>query len=179
MAHYVICSICKQRFDRDKYKAVLVSPRRYAHATCAGTLSEEETQEEKDKQELEEYIKKLFNLDRMDGKITLQIKKFMQDNPHYTYSGIRRTLEYFYIVKKNPISKAQEHGPTIGIVPWVYDEAKRYYYEKWLLQQKNAEFKKEDLTPKIKEITIPVPTVKPKKRKIFRFLDEEDETNAK
>jgi hypothetical protein len=43
MAHYVTCAICKERFDRDKYPAVLVSSRRYAHAACAGTLSPEET----------------------------------------------------------------------------------------------------------------------------------------
>ena len=38
MAHYVTCSICKKRFDRDKYPAVLTSSRRYAHALCAGVL---------------------------------------------------------------------------------------------------------------------------------------------
>ena len=106
MAHYVTCSICKKRFDRDKYPAVLVSSRRYAHAICAGTLSKEEAQKEKDREELEQYIIKLFKLEHMDGKITLQIKKYLQEYPDYTYSGIRRSLEYFYEVKKNPIEKA-------------------------------------------------------------------------
>jgi hypothetical protein len=54
----------------------------------------------------------------------------MQDHPEYTYSGIKRTLEYFYEVKKNSIEKA---NGGIGIVPWVYEEAKRYYYNQWLL----------------------------------------------
>ena len=54
MAHYVTCAICKKRFDRDKYPAVLVSSRRYAHALCAGTLSEEEAK--KEKADLEAYI---------------------------------------------------------------------------------------------------------------------------
>jgi hypothetical protein len=56
MAHYVTCAICKKRFDRDKYPAVLVSSRRYAHALCAGTLSEEEAKKEKEKADLEAYI---------------------------------------------------------------------------------------------------------------------------
>ena len=56
MAHYVTCAICKKRFDRDKYPAVLVSSRRYAHALCAGTLSEEEEKKEKEKADLEAYI---------------------------------------------------------------------------------------------------------------------------
>lgn len=55
----------------------------------------------------------------MDGRITLQIKKFMQDYK-YSYSGILRTLKYFYEVKQNDISKSNN---GIGIVPWVYQEA--------------------------------------------------------
>ena len=77
MAHYVICTICKKRFDRDKYPAVLISSRRYAHALCAGALSEEEKKQEQDRQDLEQYIIKLFNLEHIDGKITLQIKRYL------------------------------------------------------------------------------------------------------
>lgn len=171
MAHYVTCAICRERFDRDKYPAVLVSSRRYAHATCAGTLSPEDAQKEKDRKDLENYIIHLFNLEHMDGKITLQIQKFLQDHPEYTYSGIRRTLEYFYEIKKNSLDKA---NGGIGIVPWVYEEAKRYYYNQWLLSQKNAEKDIETYKPKIKDIVIKPPKRQPKKRKIFTFLDEEE-----
>ena len=107
----------------------------------------------------------------MDGKITLQIQKFLQDHPEYTYSGIRRTLEYFYEIKKNSLDKA---NGGIGIVPWVYEEAKRYYYNQWLLSQKNAEKDIETYKPKIKDIIIKPPKRQPKKRKIFTFLDEEE-----
>ena len=106
MSHYVTCSICKERFDRDKYPAILVSSRRYAHAACAGALSPEEEKNQKDKKQLDDYIIKLFNLEHMDGRITLQIQKYMQDHPEYTYSGIKSTLEYFYKVKGNSIEKA-------------------------------------------------------------------------
>jgi hypothetical protein len=57
MAHYVKCVICNERFDADKYKAILVKPRRYAHASCVGKLSPEETEEEKDYKALEQYVK--------------------------------------------------------------------------------------------------------------------------
>lgn len=170
MAHYVTCAICRERFDRDKYPAVLISSRRYAHATCAGTLSPEDEQKEKDRKALENYIIKLFNLEHMDGRITLQIQKYLQDHPDYTYSGIRRTLEYFYEVKKNSLDKA---NGGIGIVPWVYEEAKRYYYNQWLLSQKNAEKDIEQYVPKVREIIIQPPKRNPKKKKIFTFLDEE------
>lgn len=171
MAHYVVCTICKKRFDRDKYPAVLVSSRRYAHAVCAGALSEEEIQKEKQRQELENYIIKLFNLEHMSGKITLQINRYLQEHPDYTYSGIKRTLEYFYEIKKNPIEKANY---SIGIVPWVYEDAKRYYYNQWLLSQKNSEKNIATYVPKVREITIKPPQREPRKRKVFTFLDKEE-----
>ena len=175
MAHYVICSICKERFDRDKYPAVLISSRRYAHASCAGKLTPEEAELEKEQKALESYIIHLFKLEHMDGRITLQIKKYMQDHPEYTYSGIKRTLEYFYEIKGNPIDKA---NGGIGIVPWVYEEAKRYYYNQWLLSQKNAEKDIQSYVPKVKEIVIKPPKREPKKKRIFTFLDEEEVKNC-
>lgn len=171
MAHYVICSICKQRFDRDKYPAVLTGKRRYAHSICAGALTEEEEKKEKDRVALEQYVMQLFNLDHMDGRISLQIKKYMQDY-NYSYSGILRTLKYFYEVKQNDISKANN---GIGIVPWVYQEAYNYYYNQWLLSQKNQEKQIVDYIPKIIDINIRPPKREPRKRRIFTFLDEEVE----
>ena len=175
MAHYVVCAICKERFDRDKYPAVLVSSRRYAHASCAGKLTPEEKQKEDERKALETYIIKLFNLEHMDGRITLQIKKYMQDHPEYTYSGIKRTLEYFYEIKGNSLDKA---NGGIGIVPWVYEEAKRYFYNQWLLSQKNADKDIVQYVPKVKEIFIKPPKREPRKRKIFMFLDEEEEDDC-
>ncbi len=171
MAHYVTCTICKKRFDRDKYPAVLISTRRYAHASCAGALSEEQAQKEKDREALEQYIIQLFKLEHMDGRITLQIKKFMQDYD-YTYSGILRTLKYFYEVKQNDLSKSNN---GIGIVPWVYQEAYNYYYNQWLLKQKNVDKNIEEYTPNYIDITIKDPIRQQKKKNIFKFLDEEVE----
>ena len=177
MAHYVKCVICNERFDADKYKAILVKPRRYAHASCVGKLSPEETEEEKDYKALEQYVKQLFELERMDGKITLQIKKLMQDHPEYTYSGIRSSLYYFYEVKKNPLKKEQ-YGNSINIVPWVYEDAKRYFYEQWQLSQKNSDKNIQEYLPKIKEILIKDPIRDPYRRKVFMFLDEEEVKNC-
>jgi hypothetical protein len=41
IAHSVICSICRERFDRDKIAFVQTSAKRYAHASCALRLKEE------------------------------------------------------------------------------------------------------------------------------------------
>lgn len=110
----------------------------------------------------------------MDGKITLQIKKYLQDYPNYTYSGIRRTLQYFYEVKKNPIEKS---NGGIGIVPWVYEDAKRYYYNQWLLSQKNSDKDIKKYIPKERKITIQSPKRQPRKKRVFMFLDREEIKN--
>lgn len=174
MAHYVTCSICKKRFDRDKYPATQITPRRYAHALCAGTLSEEQAKNEQDRIDLENYIIKLFNLENMDGRITLQLKKLFEKYPYMTYSGILKTLVYFYEINHNSIENSKVNGVyTLGIVPWVYDEAKQYYYQQYLNQEKNKNKNIENYIPKIKEVTIQPPKKEMKKKKIFTFLDEE------
>ena len=107
----------------------------------------------------------------MDGRITLQIKKYMQDY-NYTYSGILRTLKYVFEVKNGDLSKA---NGGIGIVPWKYQEAYNYYYNQWLLSQKNADKTIADYTPKIIEVNIREPKRQPLKKRRFTFLDEEVE----
>lgn len=42
----------------------------------------------------------------------------------YSWIGITRAMEWFYLVKRNDISKAKG---SLGIVPYVYDEAQLYY----------------------------------------------------
>lgn len=58
-----------------------------------------------------------------DWNVT-QMQKFKRQG--MPYRGQLLTLKYFYEVKKNSTEKA--HG-SIGIIPFIYDEAK-YYYEK-------------------------------------------------
>jgi hypothetical protein len=54
-------------------------------------------------------------------------------------------------VKKNPIEKS---NGGIGIVPWVYEDAKRYYYNQWLLSQKNSDKDIKKYIPKERKIII-------------------------
>lgn len=152
-----------------------MSARRYAHALCAGTLSAEGAKIEQDKKALKEYIDNLLGENKSPVKINRQIKEYV-DDLGYSYSGILRTLKYFYEVKQNPIDKA---NGGIGIVPFVYPQARNYYYEQWLLQQKNKEKDVSQYIPKVKEITIKPPARQLKRRKIFMFLDEEAEGDNK
>ena len=170
MAHFVKCYYCGEKFDRDKTEWVKVTSNRYAHKNCALTKEEIQSQEEKDKEALNEYIIKLFKLDFVEPRIQKQISKYREEY-NYTYSGILKSLKYFYEIKGNPIEKA---NGGIGIVPYVYKRAFDYYYALWQAQQKNVDKQIEQYVPVIKEITIQNPQRNIKKRKLFSFLDKEE-----
>ena len=98
------------------------------------------------------------------------MKKYVEEF-NYTYSGIRKALIYHYEIKGGDKLKA---NGGIGIVPYVYENAYNYYYNLWLAKQKNKDVEVEQYTPQIKEIVIPRPQRKVKKRPLFTFLDEEE-----
>ena len=125
MAHNVICKYCGKTFDADKeeYKK---EANRYVHLKCWN-----------DKQNESGYRIQIHDLMRQllqDGyskyKIDKQIKQFVDDGK--TISGIYKTLDYWYNIKKADTSKA---NGGIGIVPFVYQEARNY----WKEQAKNQE----------------------------------------
>ena len=149
---------------------IQVSKRRYAHKECSISEDEKKLQENKDREELCDYIMKLFNISFVDPKIQKQIKKYIEEN-NYTYSGIKKALVYFFEIKGNSVEKA---NGGIGIVPYVYTQAYNYYYSLWLAQQKNEDKVVQEYIPKVKEIVIPIPEKNPRKRKLFSFLDDEE-----
>ena len=53
-----------------------------------------------------------------------RLLSYYVDKKGYTYLGIVRALEYFYIIKKNSIAKSKNN---IGIIPYIYTEAQTYY----------------------------------------------------
>lgn len=171
MAHIVTCIYCKKKFDRDKYPFVQVSNRRYAHTECSMSDDQKKAKEELDKEALNNYIMKLFNTSYVDARVQKQIKQYV-DEYNFTYSGIQKALTYFFEIKGNSLEKA---NGGIGIVPYVYKNAYNYYYALWQAQQKNEDKVVTDYVPNIKEIVIPRPQRKVKKRQLFTFLDKEND----
>jgi hypothetical protein len=166
--HKVTCIYCKEVFDRDKEEFVQVSQRRYAHKKCAETNYIDKSQEEKDYDALEEYIKKLFNEDYLSARIRKQIKD-MRAEYNYTYSGMLKTLIWWYEIKGNSIEKANE---GIGIIPFVYKNACDYYYALYLANLVNTDY--ENYQTPVREIHIQSPRAeKKKKKKLFKFLEDE------
>lgn len=171
MAHIVTCIYCKKKFDRDKYPFVQVSNRRYAHTECSMSDDQKKAKEESDKEALNNYIMKLFKTTYVDARIQKQIKQYV-DEYNFTYSGIQKALTYFFEIKGNSLEKA---NGGIGIVPYVYKNAYNYYFSLWQAQQKNEDKVVTDYVPNIKEIVIPRPQRKVKKRQLFTFLDKEND----
>ena len=171
MAHQVICTVCGQKFDRDIVQAVKSGARRYAHQACMpnGELVPLAIKEDPELAKLKEYISKLFGQDANWALINKQIKKFKEEN-NYSYSGMLKSLVYFFEVKGNPKEKANN---GIGIIPYIYQDAYNYYYNLYISQERMKE--ERHIFSQIKEILIKPPKKKGTKKKYFSLGVEEDE----
>lgn len=201
MAHIVICKCCGEKFDRDNEPFVQVSARRYAHAKCVNDKTLPVVDPSKmvickycnktldiadavkittgcfahpdcvtnlsDSELLDQYIMQMFEVDYVPPGIKKQINQFVKEN-RFTYSGILKSLKYFFEVKKQPINK---NSHTIGIVPYVYQQAYQHYYTIWLANQANQN--QTIKPPETRKITIQRPVREKRGTKNFSFLEEE------
>ena len=168
MAHFVICKYCGQKFNRDVEPFIEVGSRRYAHKECADKIDASMTQDEKDYYSLETYIKKIFKTSTINAKVKKQIHDFRQEYG-YTYSGMLKTLYWWYEIKGNTTELAQE---GIGIVPFVYKDAERYFYALYMAKLFNDDIK--EYKPKVEVVEIASPRVQTNaKQKLFKIEDED------
>lgn len=163
----VICKYCNKPMNRKDEDCVALGNGKYAHKKC---VEIEDSRELTEQEKLERYIMKLFGTDYVHQRVKRQINDFIQQY-NYTYSGIRKSLVYWYEVKGNSIDKA---NGGIGIVPYIYQDAYRYYYALWEAKQKNKDKDIESYKPEEIVVRIPAPQRNIKKRKLFTFLDEEE-----
>ena len=94
----VKCIYCGEQFDRNAEAFVAVTSRRYAHKACHDKVQGEKTQDEKDYEELCNYIKKKFNMQSISSKITRQITDYRKQY-NFTYSGMLKALTWWFDVK--------------------------------------------------------------------------------
>lgn len=165
--HIVKCLYCGQCFDAkpDEEGTVWTKPRsnRYAHITCQDNKL---TKEEKEFDELYRYVKE----EQGDNFNFIQFKKlveFWKKSYNYSYSGILKSLQWYYDIQKNPKDKFKEG--SLGIVPYVYTQAYNYFYKIYLAAQKNndKEYSKKTRTVKIK-------SPRREGKKPFLFFENED-----
>ena len=152
----VKCPYCGKSFDRlDPMIKFIKVGRRYAHVKCYNEHEASMTQED--------------NFKKVEHQIK-EYKKYKDGNDiPYTYSGMLASLRWFYEIKGN--SKEAANG-GIGIIPYIYNDAKKYYYNLYLAQQKNKQVK--NYIAAVEEITIPPPEMLQPKPKLW-FDDEEDD----
>lgn len=160
------CFVCGVMFDRNSIQAVKHSANRYSHATCEPDNKNLVPMENKANPQLEElknYISQIYK-DKANWKIiNNQLKQFIEKG--YSYSGILKTLIYFYEVKHNSIEKS---NGGIGIIEYVYDEALKYYYAIWQAQQINLE-QSEKSNDIVKEYIIKPPRGVRRKLNLIEF----------
>lgn len=135
MAHYVKCFYCGGRFDRDKDPFIKVSERRYAHVKCVEEQSEDNEilQQQKDRDNFYQIVKKIYGKDYNYILINQQANSFITTY-NYTWSGMTKCLEWFYFIKHGSIEEG--HG-GIGIIPYIYDQVRDYYYKLYVAEIKN------------------------------------------
>ena len=153
--HIVKCFVCGKSFDLNSEQGVRHGTRRYSHATCEPENTnfvpmEQISKEEKELRELKDYINNKYKDKANWQLINKQIKSFVAEY-HYTYSGILKTLIYFYDVKGNSVENS---NGGIGIVQFQYQECYQYYYQLYLAQEKN---KNNKIDYQFKEIVIQKP----------------------
>lgn len=171
--HMVKCKLCNKTFDANLEEWVKVSSNRYAHKVCYDKVHAEEEEAKQARAELEEYICNLFNYAALPDKVEKQIANFIAEK-NYTYKGILRSLVYFYEVKNG--NKEKAYG-KIGIVPYVYDDAARYYLAIMERQETiSAQIKEEPIVLPTRVVVIKNPERKPIViDNAFSFLDSEGE----
>ena len=164
----VKCLYCGEQFDRnDPSNHFIKVGRRYAHQKCAEEYNNSLTQEQKDLKDLIDYIKILLKEDYNFMKVKKQIEDYHKKYD-YSYSGMLRSLKWFYEIKNNSIDKA---NGGIGIIPFIYNDAYKYYYNIYLAQQKNKDI--ENYHTRITEITIQSPRMYVRPPQLFN-LDQEE-----
>ena len=133
---------------------------RYAHKSC---YEKNYSQDEEFVPEIYRYLKEEIGISCDYVQCENQRQRFIQ-KMGYTNEGILNALKYFYGVKKE---SPQKSGNRIGIIPYVYDEAK-IYYEELSKRQKKI---KEDIQKQMKEEKVVIHIRAPEKETNKDLID--------
>ncbi len=145
--------------------------------TAKSAQLKEEQKEKEDFERLKDTIRDIFGDSVVWSRVIKQINSYRKKYG-YSYSGMMRSLIYYYQKMGNDPRKS---NGSIGIIPHIYDAAYNYYYQLWLLQQRNIDNNlqyKTLPTQEIKNVNIKLPESKPIKiemrKPLFDFLEEDN-----
>ena len=82
-------------------------------------ISEEEFAE---KQSFFEEVKKILKTDTLPAKVYAMSKNYMEQY-NFTWIGMKRAIEYFYVLKENEV----KGDNIVGIIPYCYQDAQKFF----------------------------------------------------
>jgi molybdopterin converting factor small subunit len=142
LARKVKCPYCQEQLDKDE---AVEHKKRYYHEGCFNTWRSEVDH----RKELIEYICNMYDIESPTGMMLKQIKEY-QDELGYKLKGMQLALEYFHETLGNPIRE----GDSIGIIPYIYEEAKKHYLTKMKAEESNEEIEKNVKVVRLKSPTL-------------------------
>ena len=156
----VKCPYCKEQFDRNSVPFIKVG-RRYAHVQCQKDYEANGPQEEKDKAAMYEYISQAYGKKYNYVLIKRQVDNYLKKG--MTYKEITLCLKWFYDIAQNPVGDAK----GIGIVPYIYKDAKAYY--QMIAKAKAANAQIHNYKAKDIKITVSAPAAETQKIQLWEF----------
>ena len=163
----VKCKFCGQLFDRNDPSIKFIKLKnRYAHQECYDKQDQELLQEQEDQAALYQYIKILFG-DDFDFVRNQKLIESYKEKHHFSYSGMLKALKWYYEIENG--SKEKANG-GVGILPYIYEQAYKYYFDLYQKQQQNAGVAPYQLSVQV--VTIPSPRAVVTKPKLFDLGDD-------
>lgn len=96
------------------------------------------------------YVCELYQIEAPTGWMLKQIRDF-KEQFHYSYKGMKTTLHYFYEIQEgnDPMDSL-----GVGIIPFVYDEAKKFYIDRIAVKNSVSNAKMDEIENNKKVISI-------------------------
>ena len=138
-----ICPGCGKEFDiRGEYKKTST---RYWHPQCYETIYKEKEERKEDNLGRQAIFNYLTEIGMEPNYIRWGKQRSDFHKKGYSDVGILLTLKYWFEVKQGSLAKANN---GMGIVPFVYEDAQRYYKgileKQEKIEQEMKRFAKED-----------------------------------
>jgi hypothetical protein len=128
------CGLCGKKFPTSEMTT------RSGKKYCKDCI-EIKDKENEDWSVLYEYIKSIYNLSTVPILIVTQLNKYRKDEAHpLTSIGMYYTLKYYYEILDNEV----QDDKGVGIIPYYYDQASKYYSRVFDLEEKAESFNFED-----------------------------------
>lgn len=131
-----------------KEDAEQVKKRYYCKGECLEEILEEQNKKDRDKDdwsELYHYIVELYG-HKPTGMMFKQLGEYRKDPYNYTNKGMYLTLKYFYETKGNRVAD----NTGLGIIPYVYEDAKKNYIEQMEVSEYNSEHESSEQIRRVK-----------------------------